>query len=361
MTRALLCAALALWAAAAGLAHAQSGAMMLMSGSTVSAPPPPPPPPAGCGAVPSVLAGRTDLQNCVKFYDFSSSKYATQSNYLVAYGHGGINEWYEIPNCGVGPTPPSSSNISQVFDSAAGVNVLQLHWNAADFFDAGGCNRQVHEIVTEKPDLTATTSFPPNSYIEASTALDIATPGVTQSPCTDPQGDCGWELAAFWQWTSRLTASGTGDAIERDFLNYFYHNGAQGVGYISQSIGWPFDENQNGRYAPSTSDSTPGAPPISNATVYHTIGIRTTSNGSSQIHTCYYLDGTAIPGGCGFENTSTYGSGFNPFVTRGYLILQVGPTTYNYNYKIKYIKVWTCQNWQQPGTAGQCNGTVLTN
>jgi hypothetical protein len=273
----------------------------------------PTPPPGAVAAGFSTLAFNSD---------FAQPFYATQSNWLGCYSPTsgfptGTYQWYQ-GGWNDANEPPCNAN--QVFDSVAGSNVLDVQWQPS-YNNQYSRNNIV--IQTENHDTTKVADFG-SAYFEAALRLTAAT-----NPNHVPVG-------AFWTWGTE-SSRGRASPIEWDFVEFYDDPGCCG-GSI-HNWGNNNDPSQSIWVVPAGFDPT----------VYHTYGFRITSDGSTQIEGCGYLDGKLM--GCIDAKATT-----TEFNLRNYVVIQNGGTTSVSDLYIKYVRVWSCANWQTT----MCNGTVLT-
>ncbi len=99
-------------------------------------------------------------------YDFSSSFYATQSNWLTASVTNTDNtprSWFQGTNF-YGSNPPADS-IAQVFDPVAGQNVMLIKW-LPSYFGCCANGWALNMIETVSPDFTSSVHTWPFAYYE---------------------------------------------------------------------------------------------------------------------------------------------------------------------------------------------------
>ena len=218
-------------------------------------------------------------------------------------------------------------DITQVTDTAAGTKVLAIKYAPA--YASAGTNGLY--MSTMSHDTSKVTDFP-NAYYEITYRI---TPTLDKS------------YTALWTWSQRSAKGGPGP-IEWDFIETY---GTWLGGYDAAIHTWA---HNSGSYVwQGTNNLQVGYDP----TQYHTYAGRVTSDGSTQISICSYVDGNLIkcksvdaPVSTDFTNRNALivgngtccGTGANPS----------GETTMY----IKSIRVWSCADWQTT----MCNGTVLT-
>jgi hypothetical protein len=102
--------------------------------------------------------------------------------------------------------------------------------------------------------------------------------------------------------------------------------------------------------------STNNLPPGWAPTDYHKYGTLLTSDGSTEIYTCGFVDDRLQ--GCGGVNAASQPASFT---TRNRVIISAGSNqgtaAVNIDMNVKYINVYSCTNWQTQ----MCNGSALFN
>jgi hypothetical protein len=280
---------------------------------TISSSAPTPPPGA-------VAAGFTTL---AANYDFTQT---LPVNWLGCYPYdSNPHQWYQglwwYPD-----EPPC--NIKQVNDSVARSNVLDLQWLPS--YGTAGTGFLAMETLSH--DTTKVTDFP-NAYYEI---VYRVTPTVANNT--------GAPLTAFWTWGTASARGGSGP-IEWDFVETYGLNFGQ---YDAGIHNWG-----NNAGLPYLWQGTSSLPSGYDPTQYHTYAGRLTSDGSTLMSACSYVDNTLIA--C--VNPQAAGAEFNQ---RNFLIVNNGMSnataTLQTDMYVKSIRVWSCANWQTT----MCNGTVLT-
>jgi hypothetical protein len=284
---------------------------------TISSSGPTPPPGA-------VAAGFTTL---AANYDFTQT---LPANWLGCYSStggydNGPHQWYQ-GNFWHSKEPPC--NISQAFDSVAGSNVLDLGWLPS--YAGQGTEDEV-EITTESHDTTQVTDFPPNVYLEIVARVSP----LAANPTNFPQ-------SGFWTWGTLASRDTNHAPIEWDILELY---GASAACCDAAIHNW----GNPGVGVPYLWQGSSSLPSGWDPTQYHTYAVRTTSDGSSVMSGCAYVDGNLIR--C--VNPQAIGAEFN---LRNYILLWNGSSTQQLDMYVKSVHVWSCANWQTT----MCNGTVLT-
>jgi hypothetical protein len=159
-------------------------------------------------------------------------------------------------------TSPVPCDVAQVFDSAAGSNVLRLGWQPS-------YGNDLLELSTIKPDLSGPTADFPNAYFEVVFRTQT-TPDVP-APAYEASGG----VTAFWTFT----LSG---GYEIDTPEHWFQFCADTAVHD-----WPGGNNTIFLYNPTY-------PCNYDPRQYHTWGTRFTADGVNGIGACTYLDGVLI-------------------------------------------------------------------
>jgi hypothetical protein len=233
-----------------------------------------------------------------------------------------------------------------------GVQVLDMVFTAAGFRSGGTAIITTNDQGTP---FTQGVDFPNGMYAQATFRHNPAAQDGSAVPF-------GSHIGAWWTWSDTgSTAGGSSAFIERDFLESY------ATGCCHNDTGMiPWD-------APSGQQTVVvagfGLPEYQiDNTVYHTIGVRVTQDGTNMA-ICSYVDGQFQR--C--QDTVSHGWTGAAALTsaelnaRNYPILVVGPqnttpVTADMHMYVKDVQIWTCAGWQgplnQPGHP--CNGPVLT-
>ena len=291
------------------------------TGKVIAPPTPPPPPPSGGVPAPATAAGFT---TAALNADFSQPSYANLANWL--YGCGGSLPGWSWP----GPC----ARVDQEFDASAGKNVLHLQHSTSD----GGNGHSwafSYPAVYFGPGST-NNNFPAEGYFQMTFRMSAAS--LVQPNGTSPV--LGGQLAV-----------GTGNAnwIEPDTLEVSANSTQYGNGSLEFCNG----SICNGIF------SWPGGFPTGDMTVYHTIGILWTSDGTSDYWKCAFLDGNFT--GCAGWNVT------NPSTLSNHqFVIANGPGnagTNNVDWYLQSMQMWVCPG--SYGTTVQCpgnatNGSAIT-
>ncbi len=305
----------------------------------------PPPPAGGCGteAAPSqaVAAGFT---TCAANFDFTAStgtgwqpsQYAfsgnvsTTANWLDCGGSNSALPWHSF----VGSLPCSQTSI--VTDPTYGGQVM-------DFNAPGGSTGQNIYLVNSTNFYSGpeTPGFPNGMYWEA-TVRDDTNSG---------QGGGG-----LYTWQVYQTAP----ALAFNIDMYPNGNGDQSSGAyptVPQPGGYYWSVSGGTCYIVPTPCNTL-IPPGWSSITYHKYGFLITTDGSTHMYGCAFIDG--VLQGCDVGNNVTSGNS-GEYAQRNFFILQndlYGTAPFSaVNQYVKYIRVWTCANW----ATQQCNGSTLVN
>jgi hypothetical protein len=299
-------------------------------------------PPSSGPSVPSeaATAGFTTL---AANYDFSQPLYATQSNWLDCSGtdinpahqwHAGI--WWSTPP-GQGGIP---CNIHQVTDPIYGNTVMNFKWLSSydSYGNTGAANFVQMETINKNANYH--TDFPVGLYIEAvyrTTLID------SRSNSSGPN--------SIYTWTTAAAHSSGFGPIEMDVTELY---GGRG-GYSNAGVG----NHGNGLGGFTyTSYGTNKLPSGYAVTRFHKYGMLETTDGTSQIWGCSYVDD--ILQSCRPMGTPGTPPNSFDFTNRNFLIVGGGasntPSKSNDTY-FQYIRVWTCSN---PTNGMTCSGPVVT-
>jgi hypothetical protein len=218
--------------------------------------------PAGSVAVVPAAAQAAGFTTLAANYDFTQP---LPSKWIACSGDNSAGHWFWQWWNIVGTSPPCNT-INQVFDSVASSNVLDIEYPAAN--GAGG-----QQLKTTSQDGSQVVSYPTNAYYEI-VYRTVTTPSVP-APQYEVPGH-----ASFWVYP---VGSPTG--FEMDFQEaWFMWQDSWDANLIDHSGGgrggWVYNRNSPGTGYDFTQ--------------YHTIGWRTTGDGSSTLAACSYLDGIQL-------------------------------------------------------------------
>jgi hypothetical protein len=160
-----------------------------------------------------------------------------------------------------------------------------------------------------------------------------------------PAYGTGSETMGCAEYTSDQTLGGSGSTIgiERDICNTFEDPGGAGG-----SVRAYFNQVDHLWYAGTDGPGDMVGPP-EDLSVYHKFGVRTTSDGSSDIQTCYYVDDVQYV--CGSDGTAGW-----PFNARQFATLQLSDSPDVLDEFVQYVRVYSCSSF----ATQQCNGTIVT-
>jgi hypothetical protein len=224
--------------------------------------------------------------------------------------------WYENfdggqPPCEIGNPGPTTSSINIVTDPVYGNQALDLTWKAS----YGGADQGYTEIQTLSSDGTTSNggAFPLNHYFEVIMRTDntpsMQTFGTPPAGADGPMKLVGGSWMAAYEWTvaGGNPSGATGPVVELD--NHEDHGDFPN----KLSMGGYFNWNAGG--CPDCGASFIGNVSGFDPTVYNTYGFRVTSDGSTGMATCGYLNDNFM--GC----TNVTGLTASQFVQRQFLIL----------------------------------------
>jgi hypothetical protein len=273
--------------------------------------------PAGSDPTPPAPATAAGFTTLVLNSDFTTPFYATLSNWLDCAG-AGTPSWFLIAQSGDSVAAPCSDIV--VGADGSNGQTLQLTWHTADYISG-----QRHGI-----DLTSAAGGAgkvfPNFYAE-----------MTERVSGTPANMINME--GPWSWAT-VAAGGIIEYDGIEIYNPTYTDSAVhnwGAGGAGPSIWF---------------GTAPPHPPSGwDATQYHTYGYRVTSDGSTAIYMCAYIDNIAQ--GCTSVNNAT-----GTQITSGqtnYLLM--GPNTASGSGNqvtmfVENVHIWSCASWQ--GGAAAC-------
>jgi hypothetical protein len=302
---------------------------------------------------PAVAAGYT---TCVANYDFSTTNnFTTNGN---VYNFSNIATWF---GCGGESTAlwwisgyndrsyPACQDFSIVNDATLGKNVLQIAYTALDANNgnAAAYMSQRNGSFGGGPPATGF-DFPQGLYMQWSLEMLPANtnPYSTDSKC-QPQGTNYCELMNFF-------SLGTSGAFNEWDTTEMDSSGAQS--YSGGNQLWPSNSgNPNNQFS------------------YHDYGMRLTTDGSTAISKCNYIDGNHTTAGslsstgC-YEHWDGVGSGFQ-YAQRQYWGMGLGSNeaqqcyfggacpvpSPNQQMRVPYIRIFSCAGW----ATGECNTGII--
>ncbi len=282
----------------------------------------PPPPPGATAAGFTTLAWNDD---------FTQSQPA---NWIDCFpSDGQVHRWY-MGRVFYGSSATPCGSTAQVIDPLTGQLAVDVQWQASYAASVPIGFNTIETI--GYADTSKVTDFP-NAYFEIVARITPAFVGNQTPP-----------LQAFWTWgTADAQAPGTRSPIEQDFIEvYGANSGCCDAGIHN----WGNGNNPNAFIWVGANQLPNGF----DFTQYHTYAGRVTSNGSTQMFMCSYVDGNLLQS-C--VNSNPTAAEFN---YRNYLIVNNGRGSATFpdtvHFYIKSIRVWSCANWQTT----MCNGSVLT-
>jgi hypothetical protein len=285
-------------------------------------------------------------------YDFSTTAYADpNTNWLDCNNNDPTKVWHK----GSPGVYGINCNIHQVVDSLDGSTVMRISLLLSDNCAGSGlafpsCSVSM-ETRNESNRFNVNAEYP-NMYFETVARIE--------NTFNNGQGFAG-PSGAVWSWSDDANAGlSTGTEIDD-------------VEFQSDSGGYANDGSPNwagGSGPPSITGWTSYAPNNANIpggwspTAYHKYGFLETSDGSSDIRICWFIDDVlqsclSVPSVQSFE-----------FVQRHFLVMTVygtdgsgKPQGVDRLFDTKYIRIWSCPSWSSTNgsSSGTCNGTTLFN
>jgi hypothetical protein len=281
--------------------------------------------PAPAVPAPAAAAGFTTL---AANYDFTTSFYATQSNWLGCDPNSSATKQWYLGQWFFTKFPPC--NINQVFDAAAGSDVIRFTW-LPEYFATTQPNNHGMYISMLSHDNDRVTDYP-YSYIEFTARI---TPAVDKS------------YFALWTYSQVGAQDGNG-ANEYDIVEIF------GICDFCAKAG-VFQWDAGG----TVTETFSGLPGGFDTTVYHKYAMRIKRTGNT-IEMCSYID-DILQGSCrNLPNPTT-----RQLNQRSILIIGNGTccgegesnnTAVRTDLFVKNIRMWSCATWQTT----TCSGTALT-
>jgi hypothetical protein len=299
------------------------------------------------GAVPPVAAAAGFTTLAVN-YDFSSVAYADpNTNWLDCTDSDDTKIWHlGSPGVPSGVTY-GGCDIHQKFDSVAGANVLNVHLDV----NTNPCNSWgaycSTSLETRNEISHAISASYPNKYFEAVVRIEGTYP---QGPFNGP--------AAAWEWP-------VGDnGLEGDNVELQYDSGGYGNDGV---VNWCTSCNgvNTAAWITWNSNYNQNIPSGWSPTAYHKYGMLTTSDGSTAITMCWFID-DVLQSCTDAPEVQSY-----MYTQRKFLIMTAyaaggdGQGTGNApgiivsrNLDVQYMKIYSCDQWPTQ----MCNGsTRVTN
>jgi hypothetical protein len=272
-----------------------------------------------------VAAGFT---TCVLEADFTSPAYSNTATYIDACGSTASPNWYLRFASDLSQPPCNRANIT----TDGGAQVLTLHFPASDYV----APQNAVVLSYFAPFTAAGNNFPINLY--TSITFRIAAGGLTQGSQVNIFGifsEIGPSHPSWWEPDMFEVLSDT---------------------FVSGS-GWTWGDGSLDWCNGTICNSLPTDPPDhADLTQYHKIDTLLTSNGSSIVEKCSWIDGTFL--GC--NGLSLFSSA--EYTIHDYTIpifaggvLPNQPITTNVDVYIKSFSIWECASWQTTA----CSGTVV--
>jgi hypothetical protein len=258
----------------------------------------------------------------------------TPATWYLGFDWGGSSG----PNPGVTCSNGTSNAIFQTTDAAAGSQVLDIHFDNSWVNQSSGSTNNDVGIVQKSTPGNAETTYPFNSYFEA-------TFRVAWNPPTYPLGSV-WAWA-FWSFGNYVNSN-----LEDDFMQA----GAWGccaaaIDFYDAPFGTP---GFNGPYWISFGAVDPSIPLDRN---YHTWAEMTTGSASSRT-SCAYLDGNNLGCATWSPNTSEETNERIFPILNLWSVCATGANGngtgngscvsgfQNMDIYVRSIRVWSCSSWQ---------------
>ena len=287
--------------------------------------------PASGSSVPSEAAeaGFTTLAHS---WDFSQPLYATLSNWYDCSGTDFSNpaQLFHQGNPGVSLVNPC--NVNQVNDG--GTLVMDYQWLTS--YGSVSFGGQFNQVGGQTADQNTVSIDFPNMYIEtvARVTRTFGQPANSGGPND------------VWTW-----GDPPGCPIEIDVFELYEDQGGFADG---SAHSWCTGQDAYRWF--SYSDPNGHLPPGYAVTDYHKYGTLLTSDGSTEIYACGFVDDRLQ--GCGGVNAASNSASFT---TRNRVIASAGSNSAtaaaNIDMDVKYINVYSCANW----ATQMCNGSTLYN
>jgi hypothetical protein len=276
--------------------------------------------PSYTGSIPAA-AQAAGFTHCAANWDFSQPTYATQSNWLDCVGTNLSYTWHQ----GSPGVSEAECNIFQTTDpNNSALTVLHIQYKPSDYSISPIVGMQTQPQVAGQPPSFGVNNF----YAEATYRIGTS--------CTAPNNGCG-PSGGLWHWNNGANTS----HIEIDDGELygdqggFADAGAGGVG-LWQSYNHP-------------NNLPTGWSPFN----YHTYSMLVTSNGTSSMLACPYVDTTILMANCQSVNPSDP----SLYSTKTWMITTAesrdgSAPNGNIDLYLQYIRVWTC------AAVTPCNGST---
>jgi hypothetical protein len=281
------------------------------------------------GSSAPIEAANAGFTTLAQSWDFSQPLYATQSNWYDCSGTDFSNRsvLFHQGNPGVNLVNPC--NVNQVNDG--GTLVMDYQWlTSYGNVSFGG---QFNQVGGQTADQNGNVSIDfPNMYIEtvARVTRTFGQPANSGGPND------------VWTWSDP-----PGCPLEIDVFELYEDQGGFADG---SAHSWCTGQDAYRWYSYSTNNFPPGWQP----TDYHKYGTLLTSDGSTEIYACGFIDDRLQ--GCGGINAS---SNLATFTARNRVIISAGSNAgtaaANIDMNVKYVNVYSCSNW----ATQMCNGSQL--
>jgi hypothetical protein len=317
------------------------------------APPPPPPTSNACGtesAPPQAVAA--GFTTCAINFDFTAT---TGSSWLPSqYAFSGVvsnaSNWLDCVGSNTAlpfhvfyPTTNSQCSNQIFVTTDGGVQVADLQVTVAQY--NAGNNTIVMATSANSYNGPFTPGWPNNAYVEYYMRQDAGasnTAGGNISIYTFSQAPAiAFNLAEMYAGSNTYSDGGTGGGYPgSDQQVSFYWNGPGQTPYGAGCF--------NGQ--PTCYANTPSS---YETTSYNNFGGLLSSNGSSSLYGCAYIDN--LLQGCDNGNNAWQASQYN---NTNFFIINDSPSrqpSATVDLYIQHIRVWSCANW----ATQECNGSTL--
>ena len=307
---------------------------------------------SSCGEATPTQAVNAGFTTCAVNYDFSQPFYATLSNWLdctppynntaLPWHQGGAGQ----PSTGGAICNPGT-NVRVVNDPSIGTNVLDMTWFPSYYTGAGNGNPVIISTATngwnggQPPNgNSATFSVPNGTFIQ------------TVEKLTPASGSGGSGPNGLWSWQSTPSNAGS---LERDFAELYAN---PGIGDMN-SYNWGNNSGPGAIWCDYNGCSEVVGNTVIPAgyasSAYHTYSTLLTTDGSTKIYGCSWIDTTFQA--C-WNDAATSGQ----YANRIFLIIDAvaaggssGASSPQIDLDVASIRVWSCASW----ASGQCNGATL--
>jgi hypothetical protein len=287
--------------------------------------------PVVTSGVPAVAAA-AGFTKLAQSWDFSQPLYAVQSNWYDCSGTDFSNPAQTFHQGNPGVPLYNPCNINQVNDGGT----LVMDYQYLTSYEGHGYSGQSNQVGGETTNVQGdhvSVDFP-NMYIE--TVARITSTFGSPANSGGPND--------VWTWSDPSSAC----PIEIDVFELYADQGGFGNG---SAHAWCTGVEAYHWYSYRANNLPPGWKP----TDYHKYGTLLTSDGSTEIYACGFVDDRLQ--GCGGLNASSAPA---MFTGRNRVIISAGSNSAtaaaNIDMNVKYVNVYSCDSW----ATGMCNGATKT-